>query len=125
MPFPTLAPASRTYQAGDWPVRTYTALSGAEIRIRYGNKRSGAKLGLSYSNITDAQAQQFLDHYAETEGTFKTFGLPVAVTIGWQGSATAFSPGTGGAAYRYGGPPQITSVRPGVSNVSVELVGVV
>ena len=125
MPFPTLAPSSRNYEPGDWPVRTYSALSGAEIRIRYGNKRSGGKLSLSFSNIVDSQAEQFLTHYNETEGTFRTFSLPVAVTIGWQGTATALSPGSSGASYRYAGPPQVTSVRPGVSNVSVELVGVV
>lgn len=125
MPFPALAPSSRSYQAGDWPVKTYGALSGAEIRIRYGNRRTGATLSLSYSNIPDSSAEQFLTHYAETEGTFRTFSLPVAVTIGWRGTANAFSPGSSGASYRYAGPPQITSVRPGVSNVSVELVGVV
>lgn len=125
MPFPALAPSSRSYQAGDWPVKTYTALSGDEIRIRYGNRRSGARLSLSYSNIPDTQAEQFLDHYAETLGTFRSFSLPIAASIGWRGTVDALSPGTGGASYRYAGPPEVTSVRPGISNVSVELVGVV
>lgn len=124
MPFPALAPTARSYQPGDWPVRTYATLSGAEVRIRYGNQRSGAKLALSYDNIPDSQAAQFLSHYLETEGTFRTFSVPVAVAIGWNGS-TAFSPGGARASYRYAGPPEVTSVRPGVSNVSVELVGVV
>jgi hypothetical protein len=125
MPYPTLAPSSRDYQPGDWPVKTYGSLSGAEIRIRYGNKRTGGKLSLSYANISDALAEEFLTHYNETEGTFRTFSLPVAVTIGWRGTATALSPGSSGASYRYAGPPQITSIRPGISSVSVELVGVV
>jgi hypothetical protein len=125
MPFPSIAPASRNYKPGDWPVKTYSALSGAEVRIRYGNRRTGAELSLGYSNITDAQAQQFLTHYTETEGTFRTFSLPSSVTTGWRGTAIAFSPGSSGAAYRYAGPPEITSVRPGVSNVSVDLLGVV
>lgn len=125
MPFPTLAPSARSYQAGNWPVKTYTALSGDEIRIRYGNRRTGATLSLSYNNIPDTQAEQFLDHYQETLGTFRTFSLPVAVAIGWRGTADALSPGTGGASYRYASAPQITSVRPGVSNVSVQLVGAV
>ena len=125
MPFPTLAPSSRNYQAGDWPVKIYGALSGAEIRIRNGNRRTGARLNLSYSNISDTLAEQFLTHYEETAGTYQTFSLPVAVTIGWRGTATAFSPGSSGAAYRYAGPPEITSVRPGISNVSVQLVGAV
>ena len=125
MPFPTFAPSARNYQAGDWPVRTYSALSGAEVRIRYGNTRTGAKLSLSYSNITDSEAQQFLSHYNETEGTFRRFSLPTTALAGWRGSTSALSPGGSGAAYRYAGPPQITNVRPGVSNVSVELIGAV
>lgn len=125
MPFPSIAPTSRNYKPGDWPVKTYSALSGAEVRIRYGNRRTGGALSLSFSNITDFQAEQFLVHYTETEGTFRTFSLPGGVVTGWRGSASAFSPGSSGAAYRYAGPPEITSVRPGVSNVSVDLLGVV
>jgi hypothetical protein len=125
MPFPALAPTARSYQPGDWPVKTYATLSGAEVRIRYGNQRTGGKLSLSYGNIPDSQAAQFLNHYLETEGTFRTFSVPGTTSTGWSGSASAFSPGGSGAAYRYAGPPEITSVRPGVSNVSVELIGVV
>jgi hypothetical protein len=125
MPFPTLTPSGRAYSAGDWPVRPYQALSGAEIRIRYGNKRTNGKLNLDYANVGDSQAQQFLTHYNETEGTFRTFSLPSAVTNGWRGTSTALSPGSSGASYRYAGPPQITSIRPGISSVSVELIGVV
>jgi hypothetical protein len=125
MPFPTLRPTSRNYQPGDWPVKTYTAMSGAEVRIRYGNQRSNAQLSLGYDNISDAQAETFLTHYNEVEGTFRTFAVPAAASTGWTGTATAFSPGSANAAYRYAGPPQITSVRPGRSSVSVELIGVV
>lgn len=124
MAFPAIAPTARTYEAGDWPVKTYTAISGAEVRIRYGDKRSNAKLSLSYDNISDASAEQFLTHYYETTGTFETFTLSPEASTGWTGSLNAFSPGTGAAAYRYAGPPQITSVRPGRSSVQVELIGV-
>lgn len=125
MAFPALAPTTRTYEPGDWPVRTYSALSGAEVRIRYGNLRSGAKLSLNYDNISDTQAQEFISHYLQTQGTFITFSIPPAIRAGWEGSNTAFEPGSAGAQYRYAQAPQITAVRPGVSSVRVELVGVV
>jgi hypothetical protein len=124
MPFPTLAPTSRNYDPGDWPSKAFSSLSGAEIRIRYGNRRVNAKLNLSYDNISDGQAEQFLTHYYETNGTFFTFSLPPAASTGWRGTATAFSPGSPGAAFRYASAPQITSVRPGRSSVQVELIGV-
>lgn len=124
MAFPTLAPTARVYEAGDWPIKTYSAMSGAEIRIRYGNKRLNARLSLNYDNITDVQAEQFLIHYYETTGTFTTFTVPAAASTGWTGTATALSPGSSGTAYRYASAPQITSVRPGISSVKVELIGV-
>jgi hypothetical protein len=124
MAFPTLRPTARNYEPGDWPVKTYNALSGAEIRIRYGNQRTNAKLALSYDNIRDTDAEAFLTHYKETEGTFRTFSLPTQAATGWQGSSTAFSPGGTNAAYRYASAPKVTAVRPGISSITVDLVGV-
>jgi hypothetical protein len=123
MPFPTVTPSSRSYDPGNWPVKTFASMSGASVRIRYGNHRTGAVLNLSYDNLPDATAQQFLDHYAEVEGTFKSFALPVETMRGWSGGA--LSPGThADSAYRYSSSPKVTNVRPGRSSVSVELQGV-
>lgn len=124
MAFPTLTPTQRVYDPGDWPSKIFNSLSGREYRIRYGDRRTNAKLSLSYDNITDAQAEQFLTHYYETTGTFSTFTVPAATSNGWTGTATALNPGSTGSAYRYASAPQITSVRPGRSSVKVELVGV-
>ena len=124
MAFPTLAPTQRLYDPGDWPSKTFNALSGREYRIRYGDRRTSAKLSLSYDNITDVQAEQFLTHYYEATGTFSTFAVPAAASSGWGGTSTALNPGSAGNEYRYASAPQITSVRPGRSSVKVELVGV-
>ena len=51
MTFPTLAPSSRSFEPGNWAVKNYNAMSGAEIRIRYGDKRFNARLSLQYQNI--------------------------------------------------------------------------
>jgi hypothetical protein len=125
MAYPTLVPTSRSYDPGDWPVKKYNTLSGAEVRIRYGNQRSSAKLSLSYSNISDASAESFLTHYYEVEGSFRKFAVSSQVSTGWTGSRNALSPGGTNAAYRYASAPQITSVRPGISSVTVELIGVI
>jgi len=124
MAFPTLQPTSRVYDPGDWPVKKYSALSGAEIRIRYGTLRTNAKLSLSYENIPDSLAEQFLTHYYSVTGTFSTFTVPASVSAGWQGSSASLNSGSAGTAFRYDRAPQITSVRPGVSTVQVELLGV-
>jgi hypothetical protein len=123
MPFPTAVPSARSFAPGDWPVKQYKALSGKEIRIRYGNLRTEASLDLTFENITDAVAAGFLSHYNETQGTFGTFSLPSAVFQGWA-QATSLLNNPAGTAWRYAEPPQVASVYPGRSTVQVKLVAV-
>jgi hypothetical protein len=123
MPFPSLQPTSRAYDGGNYPVRTYKAQSGVEARILYGSRRTGMTLTLNFDNITDAQAEQFLDHYDETKGTYLTFTLPSIIRAGWAGNSDAIDVPTGNG-WRYEGPPSVTNVRPGISSVAVKLVGV-
>lgn len=121
MPFPALTPTSRAFDAGDYPIKSFRAQSGFETRILYGSRRTNAELSLSYDNITDANANQFVTHYDETKGTYLTFALNAAAATGW--SPGTFNAGTG-TEWRYAGPPSITNVKPGVSSVQVKLVAV-
>jgi hypothetical protein len=123
MPYPTLRPSDRNYTPGDWGIKKFNAASGAEIRLRYGDKRFGAKFALQYKNVPDANAALFLEHYNETLGTYRKFTLPTQVLAGWNG--TNYIPNTSEMQFRYEGPPEVQSVRPGVSTVSVTLLGVV
>lgn len=123
MAFPALQPTSREYTPGDWPIKTYNAQSGAEIRILYGSRRTNAKLSLGYDNITDSNAQLFVDDYAAQYGTFQVFTLPDAVRSGWGGDAGSID-APPSATWRYESEPQIRSVRPGRSTVTVNLVAV-
>ena len=123
MAFPSLAPTVRTFDAGEYPVKNFRSQSGAEIRILYGSQRTGMKLELSYENISDGQAQSFIEHYDEMNGTYGTFTLPSITKTGWTGSSGTIDVTTGNA-WRYEGAPQITSVQPGISTVQVQLIGV-
>lgn len=124
MPFPNLTPSARSFTPGDWPIKQYKALSGAEIRIRYGNTRTESTLDLTFENITDQNAAAFLAHYNETQGTFYTFALAGAVFNGWDGGTSALNAPTG-AAWRYAEPPQVINVYPGRSTVQVKLIAVI
>lgn len=123
MSFPALRPTSRQFAPGNWPIKSFKAQSGAEVRILYGNRRTEMKLELGYENLTDAQSQQFLTHYDSVFGSFQTFTLPASVRAGWTGSAAAIDAATG-AAWRYEAEPQVTAARPGRSSVRVSLVAV-
>ena len=124
MAFPSLIPTSREFMAGDYPVKAFRAQSGAEIRILYGSDRFDAKLSLSFANITDAQAEEFLTHFDEVRGTYGTFEIPSAVLAGWSGTSTALD-APGNASWRYESTPQVASVTSGVSSVTVGLVAVI
>ena len=123
MAFPTLQPSARQYVPGDWAVKKVNSISGAETRIRYGDKRFNATLSLTYNNIADAEADKFLTHYDAQYGTYSKFTLPAEVLAGWTGDN--YVPNTGSMRFRYSGPPTIAAVRPGVSTVTINLTGVV
>ena len=123
MAFPSLTPTARQFDPGDYPIKTFNAQSGAEVRILYGNQRTKMKLSLSFANITDANAELFIDHFDEVDGSFSTFDLPSEALDGWSGTSDALQ-ASGANAWRYESPPQIASVRPGLSTVTVKLIGV-
>ncbi len=123
MAFPSLTPTARQFDPGDYPIKTFNAQSGAEVRILYGNQRTKMKLSLSFANITDANAELFIDHFDEVDGSFSTFDLPDEALDGWSGTSDALQ-APGSNEWRYESPPQIASVRPGLSTVTVNLIGV-
>ena len=123
MAYPNYAPTSRSFNAGDYPYKTYKSQNGVEVRILYGDKRTGMTLDLQYDNLLDNHADAFILHYDDTKGGFLTFELPEEVRAGWAGIPSRIDVPTGNK-WRYDGPPAITSVRPGISSVTVKLVGV-
>lgn len=126
MDFPALVPTSRSFESGDYPVKAFRAQSGAEHRILYGSSRTNMKLSLTFANIADADAELILDHYDAVQGTFQTFGVgPTGGKLGWKGNGDAIGAVTHGSAYRYESAPQMTQVRPGISTVTVNLIGVI
>lgn len=129
MGFPNLVPSERSFGAGDWPVKNFRTQAGTETRILYGNRRTGMTMDLSYNNISDVNAELFLDHYNEMLGTYTTFLLEDAATgigtrTGWKGNYDALDASTAGNRWRYAEPPSVQSIKPGISNVSVKLIAV-
>jgi len=126
MDFPNLTPTSRNFDPGDWPVKQFKAQDGSEVRILYGNRRTGMALQLGYDNISDANAELFLDHFNEKRGTFETFVLTAnpGVKKGWTGNPDALGAEAWGNRWRYAEPPKLVSVRPGRSSVTINLIGV-
>ncbi|ADD94498.1 hypothetical protein [uncultured phage MedDCM-OCT-S08-C1441] len=90
--FPGLVPTSRSFDPGDFPIKTYNAQNGAEVRIKYGNRRINRKLQLTYANVTDTEIVKFIDHYADAGGTLNTFEVPLTTFDGWEAAKAGSLP---------------------------------
>ena len=122
-------PTARTYKPGNYPVKTYQAMDGTETRIMYGNKEMNSVLTLTYACILDIEAEKFTDHYRFLNGTFGTFVFSVMDTKakgGWHGKKASLAPSASDKSikWRYQEAPQIQSLFPGYSSVTVILTGV-
>ena len=127
--FPNIKPSSRSYTPGKYPQTEFVAQNGAKTVLRYGNKKTDAKLTLSFTNITDSQANEILNTYDNVNSDYDYIHFPsdssiagvnnVALRSRFQGRDTS---GNTLLRYRFDGPPTVTSVRPGRSNVQCKFV---
>ena len=129
VPFPNIKPSSRSYTPGTYPQTEFVAQNGAKTVLRYGNKKVDAKLTLGFRNITDSEANQILDAYEVVNSDYDFIHFPsdssiagvnnVALRSKFQERDTS---GNTLLRYRFDGPPTVTSVRPGRSNVQCKFV---
>ena len=139
--FPNIKPSSRSYTPGVYPQTEFESQNGAKVVMRYGNKKVNAKLSLGFTNITDSQANEILDLYEKVNSVYDfivfqkqqndngvvgfgglsgvdTTTLSTDVTV----QLTDRIAETDKLRYRFDGPPTLTSVRPGISNVQCKFV---
>ena len=128
--FPSIVPSSRKITLGELPVKQYRSMSGAVVRRAYGNTKTNYVLELEFKNIgnTDpttgktGSALEILEHYEDANTTFSSFAVSGSVLKGMaQTFANKVAPS--GIFWRYAEPPKITSVKNGLSTVSVKLIG--
>ena len=123
MNFPSLVPSSRSYTPGQLPIRAYRTLSGAIWKRAFTNTRLGQTIKLQYENIPDTQAELIFAHFESVGGLFNRFALPVEVFQGIGGGITTRLRAPVNIQWAYAQEPTITSVFPGISSVTVDLIG--
>ena len=125
------APTSRSFRAGKWPITTATSQSGVRSKRLWGNLASGGLLSLTYANIPDDVAEDFIDRWQQTKG-----GLDYLETTsgsGIQSTDPMFDgmsndmkaeilSATTGARWTYAQEPIVESVAPNISTVKIELI---
>ena len=126
--FPTIKPSSRSYTPGTYPQVEFVAQNGAKTVLRYGNKKVDAKLSLGFTNITDSQANEILNLYEEVNSDYDYISFTSANALAGINSSSLINnmaeKDSNGVKlrYRFDGPPSISSVRPGRSNVQCKFV---
>tara|TARA_B100000927_G_scaffold156205_1_gene125810 strand:- start:9994 stop:10416 length:423 start_codon:yes stop_codon:yes gene_type:complete len=126
--FPNIQPSSRSYTPGSYPQTEFISQNGAKSVIRYGNKKTDAKLSLGFTNITDFQANQILDLYDAVNRDYDYIFFGDSTALAGINDTNLRNKqkendNTGiKLRYRFDGPPTVTSVRPGISNVQCKFV---
>jgi len=124
-PFPSIKPSSRSYNPGTYPSTTFESLDGTKTHLRFGNKRVNATLTLGFSNVSDTSAALILANYesVNSEWDYVTFNGGHATAGVTDTNLLAYLKESGSSLkWRYSGPPNVTSVYPGISNVSCSFV---
>jgi hypothetical protein len=121
--FPALKPTARSFQLGQYPVKTYRAMSGAVVRRSFGNKAFGYTLDLEFANVPEATVNTIIGHYNGQQGGTLGFAIATAVFAGYTVTLQGKVRNPSGIEWLYAEPPSVSSVIAGISTVTVKLVG--
>lgn len=124
--FPTVQPTGRSFVAPTWPTKTQASQSGVITRRLWGSRPSSARLRLRFDNINDTSTTEILSAYNTAKGSVDSLTLPSIIfkgaSAGLQQWLDASATGAGLLwCFSEGTSPQVESVAPGRSNVTVEL----
>ena len=124
--FPALTPSSRSFSPGKYPQTVFEAQNGAKTIISYGARRTDARLNLSFTNISDLEALKIIDNYKDVNQNWNYITFDDSHGLGGIESSFLSSMIQNGdnvvCRWRYDGPPEYSSVFPGVANVSCSFV---
>ena len=121
--FPALTPTARSFQLGQYPVKTYRAMSGATLRRSFGNRAFGHTLDLQFDNVPEATVNTIIDHYNTQGGGTIGFALPATVFAGYSADLRNRAQNPTGIEWLYAEPPSVSSVLRDRSSVTVKLIG--
>ena len=118
-----LVPSTRSYSPGEYPQNEFQALNGVKTILRYGKHRYNSTLTLGFNNISDVDAAAILKNYEDINSiwdqvTFAGTGIVEGASSEMQSYIVERTE----LKWRYDGPPTVTSVYPGRSNVECKFV---
>ena len=121
--FPSYIPTRRNFTPGVFPQKTFRTLGGVAAKRTFGNVAYGAKLELEFTNIIDDTVQAIIAHYQYQTQRNQRFQLPDTVIAGMNNSLATSVKAVSTLRWEYESPPAIESIFPGISVVSLTLIG--
>lgn len=120
--FPAITPTALSFTAPEFPVRANTSLSGVVSRRIFGNRGSRSTLNLSFDNVSDTVAAQFLTAWNTAKGTLNVLTVSSQTFTGAGADLLSYlSDGGDQLAWHFAEAPQVQRVKPGLSSVTVRL----
>lgn len=124
------APSSRSFDIGSYPEEVFEAQNGAKTILRYGNKRTDAKLDMSFKGLSDAELNSILTNYITINSTDTNYlvfdqtnglaGIDLSNVVGYiRGDTSQMD----GMKWRYKEPPKVTTTYKNFHNVRCSFVG--
>lgn len=120
--FPSIKPTNRRYILGEYPVKTYRALSGKVVKRNFGNRAFGHGLELSFENVTETTVQAIVNHYNTQLGQTTGFAIPTDVFAGLSSTTIALFQAPSQTLWFYAEAPSIDAVYRNISSVSLKLI---
>ena len=118
-----LVPSTRSYSPGDYPQVEFESQNGVKTVIRYGKNRTGSSLSLGFDNILDSDAAAILKNYEDINSIWDEVTFTGTNVInGADSTLQSYLIERTELKWRYDGPPEVTSVYPGRSNVQCKFV---
>ena len=129
--FPDLKPNERQMTLGAYPAKVFRTMAGTTVKRRYGNKKFGYQLRLTFANRRDRDILQVVRHYENIDEDDR-FELPPETFAGVTTTGQSSSPqrpglrsilrSPDGCLWEYAGPPSIQWAGNEISSITVELV---
>ena len=118
-----ITPSTRSYSPGEYPQGEFEAQNGVKTVIRYGKHRTGSSLSLGFDNILDSDAAAILKNYEDINSIWDEVSFTGTNVInGADSTLQSYLIERTELKWRYDGPPEVTSVYPGRSNVQCKFV---
>ena len=118
-PLETCGPTRRSFTAGQYPTKRFTAINGAGTTRLYGSKPFNASLQLTFV-LNDADTCTILKCWDDAYGSYATLDLPPEF---FAGSSSVLDCGVPESLnWRWADAPSVESLFPNRSRVQVNLI---